>query len=469
MKRLAALVLFAALLAFCCTAWADQWGMSGEMSEFLKRSGDYDDVRYPQLSSGYSREAEFMHFIVRKGSENLLVVLRRGDDGRLEEVGRYPGAVRPLPGGRTTEFWNGATENGIRLKSMWSELGEEYYFIWDGQEMVLDHANTGKVIITMRADGAGYAVNDGTDDERWLNRPLTLAEFRMDMLPQSSGEVLLWDMQLTYYEEMLDYSRRVRANLGRNSTLPVYAAPCETAWRGADGKASVSLREPFDVLAACGDGWYMVEYELSRAERRIGFVHGLEAEGVQPMHMTAAVETMALSVHMTDDPHGTRRSMAFLPAGTKVEALGLLDAEWLCIRTQVDGREAWGFVPLCSVAVTEMYHDKAAMQQLRGVWHLREGSSAAGDSLTFGADGSLLVCRQEMDADPLNQLTMRNQATAWCAADPWEAQGPWLMVWTDDGRIDAWKITFSSDRPGNESLRLQWGAENAVFTRGNNP
>ena len=350
MRRIVALLLCLVMVCLAGTACADQWGLSGQMSQFLKRSGDYDDVKYPELSSGFSPKSPFSFFTVNKDDEYLLTVLRLNEKDAFEEVGRYPGALKDVNGGWDKEFWKKSTEDGIHLKNMWSDAGEEYDFVWNGQEMVLRYANTGSLTMTLTEDGLGYTVSDGTQALQWLDRPLLLAEFRLDKLPQSVEEAARQNALRQRYPDLLETNQRVTVDLGKKKNLPVYAAPFDHAYRGAEGKAAVSLRAPFDVLGVLEDGWAMVEYEITRSERRIGFVQGLDVEA-QELFLLGQPGQLNRTVSVTDDPHATCRELTVLEAGDEVEVLGYLDAFWLCIQTEAEGQLAWGFVPADALAV----------------------------------------------------------------------------------------------------------------------
>lgn len=390
MKRLAAFCLCLALLAVCGSAWADQWGMSGEMSAFLKRSGDYDDVKYPQLSSGYKPDRAFMTFIVRKNGENTLVLLQRGENGSLQEIGRYPGALRRLPDGRSSEFWQFGEDVGFTLKNMWGNTGEEYTFAWNGTEMVLLHANNGSIIYTLREDGCGYSVDDGFETFRWMQRPLALAEFRMDLLPRTTRQAYLEKAATDDWAcEVIDYGKRVTVDLKQNRNLPVYAAPSEEAFRAAKGKAAVSLSAPFDVLGVCPGGWYMVEYEISRAERRLGFVQGLDVPQAQELMLQGVMGGLARATVVTDDPHGSRRALTTLPAGAGVRVFGLLDAHWLMIECDVDGRRAMGFVPVGALQLPETYRNAEAEAELVGDWAFIGGGEVLDYGVSFHEGNTL--------------------------------------------------------------------------------
>ena len=62
-------------------------------------------------------------------------------------------------------------------------------------------------------------------------------------------------------------------NVPKDTKLPVYSAPYEDAWRGAKGKASVSMKEKFRLLGTLDDGtWGLVDYKVDDKSRRIGWI-----------------------------------------------------------------------------------------------------------------------------------------------------------------------------------------------------
>ena len=180
---------------------------------------------------------------------------------------------------------------------------------------------------------------------------------------------------------------RVRINAGMlgkpdGTLLPVYSAPSEEAYRGANGKASVSLREPFYAWASSIDGnWLLIEYTVSDTENRIGWIRiGNEEMPTQkrisewedlrdpddmgepvrkgtwdmPQQIgTADLMVTTDTVDLTDDPNGGCRTLRKLKSGETVGGMcsfsSLDGRDWVYVRTIVDGKKAFGFVPMDAV------------------------------------------------------------------------------------------------------------------------
>ena len=65
----------------------------------------------------------------------------------------------------------------------------------------------------------------------------------------------------------------VDLNVSKDTKLPVYSAPFDDAWRGAKGKASVSVKERFTLLGTLQDGaWGLADYKVDDKSRRIGWI-----------------------------------------------------------------------------------------------------------------------------------------------------------------------------------------------------
>ena len=174
-------------------------------------------------------------------------------------------------------------------------------------------------------------------------------------------------------------------DLGRKQAekLPVYAAPFEDAWRGANGKAAVYTGEPFTVLGAAQDGaWLWVEYAVSAKESRVGWIHASHADGNRAVENCFPADGRLLRVlvdtPLTDDPRGSRRVMRALKAGETVIALCAVtfdDGEdaLLYVETEIDGRTAWGFADSAEM-------EEIPLTRLEGdTLIIREGVRAIGD------------------------------------------------------------------------------------------
>ncbi len=147
----------------------------------------------------------------------------------------------------------------------------------------------------------------------------------------------------------------------KGEKLPVYSAPYEDAWRGANGKAAVSTAEPFELLAwNLQHTWLMVEYTTSAPERRIGWIRAdtdrLSIDAEMNPFSRCLLRTIK-STRLTDDPRGRQRQIASLNAGeTLIGLWRITDSPWIYAETTIDGKTVWAFVPAEDVEPVPMYH-----------------------------------------------------------------------------------------------------------------
>ncbi len=159
----------------------------------------------------------------------------------------------------------------------------------------------------------------------------------------------IWYSYLLPRDEELDsYSLGVP----RGAVYDVYAAPFPDAFRGAEGRAKVSVNESFTLLGTADEGkWSMIEYNVSGGAKRIGWAQlppvpavydgwdDFPAEEARPC-------VLKRDAALTDDPRGEGRAVLSLSAGDRVKALGALDDRWVYVQADVSGRTAWLFIPL---------------------------------------------------------------------------------------------------------------------------
>ncbi len=193
---------------------------------------------------------------------------------------------------------------------------------------------------------------------------------------------------------------------GRDELLPVYAAPSEDAWRGAKGRAAVSLAEPFTALAWSEDGeWLLIDYQVDGDSRRIGYIRrpeGLEC-GVPVMHtrrLTMGIWTDKTDWKLTDDPNGTQRRIAAVGSDDTVTVLGWTSDAWAYVETSLDGKAARLFLPLAALDLPDERPDPAMTEALRGAWVLAAGGSLLGDGAVFNGYGRVSVCETDLTVQP---------------------------------------------------------------------
>ena len=138
--------------------------------------------------------------------------------------------------------------------------------------------------------------------------------------------------------------------LSRKTTLPVFGAPMENAWRGSKGKAAVSVSEPFLLLGAAQDGkWLLVDYAVNKSSRRIGWIRkpeAFDADESLNLPLDRRLCRVKADCSLTDDPEKSQREIRTLRSGETVIAMMKMEGEkkdWLYVETDVDGLAVWGF------------------------------------------------------------------------------------------------------------------------------
>jgi len=157
---------------------------------------------------------------------------------------------------------------------------------------------------------------------------------------------------------------RETLGVGKGTTLPVYSAPFEDAWRGAAGRAAVSSSEPFGILTTAQQGeWLLISYRVDEKSSRIGWIRRPEPmearEDIPLLYMSRALYRVTKNTILTDDPLGSRRIVTRLQQGDEIIAMLRLetdDGEWLYAETTVDGRPAWGFLDVFAAESVDPYH-----------------------------------------------------------------------------------------------------------------
>jgi len=249
--------------------------------------------------------------------------------------------------------------------------------------------------LSFESNGYGYTVTDADGNACvWGDGLLAENGFQTEVLPRSIEEAVRMNRVRAYLNDSAMLDRSARADLRRNETAAVYAAPDERAWRGKNGTAAVSLAQPFTVLGdlVAPEGWLLIEYAESGNERRIGYIRKPEGEqfGASGVWRIPLPLTLGEDAAMTDDPHGGMREIARLCAGDTVTCLGYLDAAWVCARTEIDGCEAWGFLPMRAFAEPKETPLPDVQAQLVGTWRFYTGGDMLGaDGAIFCSDGTM--------------------------------------------------------------------------------
>ena len=140
----------------------------------------------------------------------------------------------------------------------------------------------------------------------------------------------------------------VEGSFARNQKFDVYAAPSADAYRAAKGKAAVSTNGGIEVYGET-QGWLMVQYEVSRNQRRIGYITADALPCDRPVRsLQFGWDTAKLTrkVVLTDDPFFSRSELKTLNVDEEVVLLAQI-ADWAYVEaTMADGRAVRGFIPI---------------------------------------------------------------------------------------------------------------------------
>lgn len=245
-----------------------------------------------------------------------------------------------------------------------------------------------------------------------------------------------------------DISMKLDADAYGTSLLPVYSAPDESAYRGAEGRASVSLRESFQLLAATKDEtWWLIEYDVSKNEKRVGWIRMApdqpepagtslhdwlmsddtwldesevpddDADMTPVTLMFSEPARITRQTVLTDDPRGGKRALRELQAG---EFLGTFfeedfdaDEAWMYVITMVDGKKACGFVPRdCVEAVCPVHMEGSTLVYEEGIEFIGECSDQMeDDAIEYRDNGPVFAkARFGMVHSPLPVAQYRDDA-----------------------------------------------------------
>lgn len=133
---------------------------------------------------------------------------------------------------------------------------------------------------------------------------------------------------------------------------PVYMGPGEEFGRAANGKAAVSTNSWVQVFGEYDD-WLLIHYAVSAEQYRFGWIRDDALARAQPIAVLPLVfgdivngEDMTL----TDDPLNSRTPTVTLPEKWHdLEYLAQLGESYSLVRTVVDGKTWWGFIPSWSL------------------------------------------------------------------------------------------------------------------------
>ncbi len=156
----------------------------------------------------------------------------------------------------------------------------------------------------------------------------------------------IWDDFTTGFDTLQGFEY---IELRSGQSLPVYSAPSTSAWRGANGKASVHTNGAI-YAAGWESGWLLVMYETNNGSVRVGYVNSRNIRGGVPMdqYLTFSYDSATVTQRctLTDDPARTGSAITTLQPGARVTWLTRFynNAAWDYVEVNVNGKTARGFI-----------------------------------------------------------------------------------------------------------------------------
>lgn len=138
-------------------------------------------------------------------------------------------------------------------------------------------------------------------------------------------------------------------------TCPVYTAPYEGAYRGANGKACVDTNHSLDIGGYSNNGWLLVRYETNSGSNRVGWIPPKYIKGVKTAmspHFSYIAQVAQSSIYVTDDnlsPYNPKSYFAQLQPGETYYVIGRYNYyqyDLWYIEFFIGNQAARGFIPV---------------------------------------------------------------------------------------------------------------------------
>ncbi len=203
-----------------------------------------------------------------------------------------------------------------------------------------------------------YTPNANPNNQAACYPHLSQVEWRNEALvKQVRAEMRAVDTRNTSGKDYLDYIESgfdflggfTLAKLKSGQKLAVYAAPATAAYRGANGKASVSTSGAV-YAAGWENGWLLVMYETNGGAVRVGYVNGSSLKGdvnLPTLQFAYTPATCLRRVSLTDDPATSFTTLLTLQEGATVTYLTNYANryDWAYVETTLGGQTVRGFIP----------------------------------------------------------------------------------------------------------------------------
>ncbi len=351
------------LLSLCTTALANEWGLKGGIYDIVSdddRFEGYNALADDGNKALYGRHVN--HAILQNRYHAVLIAAYREDKvwhaqnistTSVFQPGQVPEGLPSVPTIRHQDSGFVLSYGDEEVYTFLYDEDVEYYLhraefkqnewysnclVEQPEGMLFWQSGPGEIFVPV-------------GDALWETSSISLAEFNISQTPRSMAEVrnmtaVHWALE-GYSQPLTPVSTLEGTAKGR--TLPVYTAPNQpapapTAFRAADGKASVSLKEDVQVYGV-QDGWTLISYEVSPRTSRFGYIEGDYADGklleFGQVELVAAADTF-----LTDDPFVSQYAQVQIEEGMRLIGLAQCGEYYAYCEFPLGKTVYRGFVPL---------------------------------------------------------------------------------------------------------------------------
>lgn len=369
-------ILLLVLALLCVMAYASAEELpTADIAIAAMETGEAEGWRIPEVS-GFQPGTLLLHtdgtpylainetvggalMVLQKGERNVLCLMERDGRGqwRLEALNTdmlYQGADAPIPyiyseivDQLELYFHHGSGDDtlgeyvfltrgmdGWRVTTYCDERAGLYVYLRKNLMTFTDERH--RPSYTVRVDFGSRFESCGLESIRQA------AQRALSLLPEDASAP----------QEGYVLPDQVEGTFAKNQKFDVYAAPSADSYRAANGKASVSTNGGVEIYGET-QGWLMVQYEVNRNQRRIGYItaDALPMDTpVRSLDFAYQPAKLIQTAVLTDDPFWSRSELKKLKEGEEVTLLAII-ADWVYVEAIMpDGRAVRGFIPSSAVS-----------------------------------------------------------------------------------------------------------------------
>lgn len=425
MKRIAAIV--AALMLLCQTALANSWNVTTVLLRALNGTHDWDDyAALAEIEFSDETNQPIGVAVMESRYHNVMLISATAEDDKTQFIRHAVTKAVYQPEEAKAKYSFDTLESGYGFVLNVSD--ESYAFRLTADTYWLVSASAGDVFMYATADSTGYQAlseSDVLSGATWTppSGLISLENFNLKLFPRSVDEVVKLNKLYASTTRHLSKSASV-IDRSAEGTMAVYSAPSEDAWRAANGKASVSLKESVNALGVVLSGeeyWTLLEYPVSQRTSRVGYVKQRLNMDWWDSSFASEPVMVGRDSYLTDDPVTTQYPQKALTMGEQVTLLALYDPYYAYVESEIDGKAFRGFMPLKDLMDNEDLIRDDIMAQITGEWLCYAGGSMGLDYRILQPDGTLLKRGSQAFYDPTENDTGFPTIDSYCE-----------IVWEDE-------------------------------------